>query len=54
MTGWTDAGETFNVTLELVRRGYTEEQIEKLWGGNLLRVMDEAQRSAGKLQKKTA
>ncbi len=39
--GWNDAGETFNVTLELVRRGYTEEQIEKLWGGNLLRVMEE-------------
>jgi membrane dipeptidase len=42
--GWNDASETFNVTLELVRRGYTEEQIEKLWGGNLLRVMDEVQR----------
>jgi membrane dipeptidase len=51
--GWNDASETFNVTLELVRRGYTEEQIEKLWGGNLLRVMDEVQRIAGELQKKT-
>ncbi|HEY6364187.1 MAG TPA: dipeptidase [Candidatus Binatia bacterium] len=49
--GWNDAGETFNVTLELVRRGYTEEQIEKLWGGNLLRVMDEVQRIAAELQK---
>ena len=38
-------------TLELVRRGYTEEQIGKLWGGNLLRVMDEVQRIAGELQK---
>jgi membrane dipeptidase len=27
------------VTLELVRRGYTEEQIGKVWSGNLLRVM---------------
>ena len=25
--GWNSAGETFNVTLELVRRGYTEAQI---------------------------
>jgi membrane dipeptidase len=50
--GWNDAGETFNVTLELVRRGYTEDQIEKLWGGNLLRVMDEVQRIAKELQKK--
>jgi len=39
--GWSDASETFNVTLELVRRGYTEEQIAKIWSGNLLRVMDE-------------
>jgi membrane dipeptidase len=51
--GWNDASETFNVTLELVRRGYIEEQIEKLWGGNLLRVMDEVQRIAAELQRKT-
>jgi membrane dipeptidase len=44
--GWRDASETFNVTLELVRRGYTEEQIEKLWSGNLLRVMEQVQRIA--------
>jgi membrane dipeptidase len=44
VTGWNDASETFNVTLELARRGYREPQIEKLWGGNLLRVMDEVQR----------
>ncbi|MDF0717202.1 dipeptidase [Muricauda sp. 334s03] len=41
--GWSDASETFNVTLELVKRGYTEEEIAKLWGGNLLRVLDEVQ-----------
>ena len=51
VVGWNDASETFNVTLELVRRGYTEPQIEKLWGGNLLRVMDEVQRIAKDLQK---
>jgi membrane dipeptidase len=51
VVGWNDASETFNVTLELVRRGYTEPQIEKLWGGNLLRVMDEVQRIAAELQK---
>jgi membrane dipeptidase len=48
--GWNDAGETFSVTLELVRRGYSEQQIEKLWGGNLLRVMNEVQRIARDLQ----
>ena len=51
VTGWSDASEAFNVTLELVRRGYTEAQIEKLWGGNLLRTMDEVQRIARELQK---
>ncbi|HSI68975.1 MAG TPA: dipeptidase [Gillisia sp.] len=49
--GWNDASETFNVTLELVKRGYTEEEIEKLWGGNLLRVMDEVEEIARELQK---
>src|SRR5262245_14907700 len=51
VVGWNDASETLNVTAELVRRGYTEAQIEKLWGGNLLRVMDEVQRVARELQK---
>ena len=41
--GWSDASETFNVTLEMVRRGYTEAQIAQLWGGNLLRVLSEVQ-----------
>jgi membrane dipeptidase len=49
--GWNDASETFNVTLELVRHGYTEDQIEKLWSGNLLRGMDEVERMARELQK---
>lgn len=44
--GWSDASETFNVTLELVKRGYTEEEIAKLWSGNLLRVLDEVQELA--------
>ncbi|MEM7187324.1 MAG: dipeptidase [Bacteroidota bacterium] len=48
--GWSDASETFNVTLELVRRGYTEAQIDQLWSGNLLRVLDEVQAVAAELQ----
>ena len=43
---WFDAGETFNVTLELVRRGYSRDDIEKLWGGNLLRVWREVEEVA--------
>lgn len=48
--GWEDAGETFNVTLELVKRGYSEEEVDKLWSGNLLRVLDEVQAVAKKIQ----
>ena len=48
--GWNDASETFNVTLELVRRGYSEDEIAKMWSGNLLRVLDEVQRVADEIQ----
>ncbi len=41
IAGWTNAGETLNVTKELVRRGYSQGDIGKLWGGNVMRVMDE-------------
>ncbi len=44
--GWRSATETFNVTLELVRRGYNEEQIAKIWSGNLLRVMERVEQVA--------
>jgi membrane dipeptidase len=48
--GWNSAAETFNVTLELLRRGYTEEQIGKIWSGNLLRVWSEVERVAREIQ----
>jgi len=38
------------VTLELVRIGYTEEEIGMLWSGNLLRVLDEVQAIAANIQ----
>lgn len=44
--GWTGAGETANVTAELLRRGYGEDDIAKLWGENLLRVWREVERVA--------
>ena len=50
VVGWADASETFNVTLELVRRGYSEEEIRKLWGGNLLRAWRETERIAAEMQ----
>ena len=48
--GWKDASETFNVTLELVKRGYSKEEIAKIWSGNLLRVLDRVQAVAQELQ----
>jgi membrane dipeptidase len=50
--GWNSAAEAFNVTLELVRRGYTEEQIGKMWSGNLLRVWGEVEKVSQRLRKK--
>ena len=50
VSGWNDASETFNVTLELVGRGYTDEQIRLLWGGNLLRVWQRAEDVAAQMQ----
>ncbi len=50
VAGWNSAAETFNVTLELVERGYSEEQIGMLWSGNLLRVLDEVQAVAQEIQ----
>ena len=38
------------MTLELVRRGYTEEQIGKIWSGNLLRVWSDAEKVAKEIQ----
>ena len=50
IVGWEDASETMNVTSALRERGYSESEIAKLWGGNLLRVLDEVQEIATKLQ----
>jgi membrane dipeptidase len=36
---WSDTAQNPNITIELVRRGYDRGALEKLWGGNFLRVM---------------
>ena len=46
--GWMDASATLNLTKELVKRGYSQEDINKIWGGNLLRVLDAVQEHAAK------
>ena len=41
------------MTLELVRRGYTKDEIGKIWSGNLLRVWAEVERVAKGIQEGT-
>jgi membrane dipeptidase len=48
--GFNDASESPNVTAELIRRGYSDEDIAKIWGGNLMRVLRENERVAAEIQ----
>jgi membrane dipeptidase len=41
--GWKSVADTRNVTAELIQRGYSDEDIAKLWGGNFLRVWESVQ-----------
>ncbi len=49
--GFNDDSEALNVTIELVRRGYSEKDIRKIWGENLLRVWRDVQKAAAKTPK---
>lgn len=46
ITGWADASQTRNVTAALRKRGFSDADIAKIWGGNLLRVWREVERDA--------
>jgi len=48
--GFNDHSEAHNVTVELLRRGYSEEAIKKIWGGNILRVWRAVEKVAAQLQ----
>jgi len=41
-----DVSQMGNITLELVRRGYTSKEIKKIWGGNLTRVLKAVEEAA--------
>lgn len=43
-----DVSQMGNITQELVKRGYTEEQIDKIWGGNFMRVFRAVEKIAKK------
>ena len=49
LDGCEDVSRLGNITRELCLRGYTEDQIEKIWGGNLLRVFSEAEQISEKI-----
>ena len=48
-----DVSEVMNITIELVRRGYSETDIEKIWGKNLIRAFKDVQAVAESIQTKT-
>jgi membrane dipeptidase len=51
LDGWRDASETRNITLELSRRGYTVEEIGRIWSGNALRVWSQVEEVAAELRR---
>jgi len=48
IVGCNDVSGMIHVTEELIRRGYTDREIEKIWGGNFLRVFQKVLDLAGK------
>lgn len=51
--GVFDVSEVMNITIELAQRGYSEQDIEKIWSGNILRVFAEVQAVAEGIQSQT-
>ena len=45
--GFSNASEALNVTVALIERGYTDDQIKQIWGGNFMRVFRKARSVAG-------
>lgn len=48
LIGCRNTGELINLTMKLLEEGYSEEDIRKIWGGNLMRVMDQVLKFAEK------
>jgi membrane dipeptidase len=48
LSGCSDVSEMFHVTMELLRRGHSEKDIAKIWGGNIMRVLQNAIDAAAK------
>ncbi len=52
LTDCPDVSQFPNITYELLKRGYSEDDIRKIWGGNLFRVFKEVEMVAGTLAEK--
>jgi membrane dipeptidase len=39
-----DVSQMKNLTIEMLRRGYSRKELEKIWGGNVMRVLGEVER----------
>ncbi|MHA1612013.1 MAG: dipeptidase [Promethearchaeota archaeon] len=46
LDGWMDASECFNITLELVKRGYSKEDLEQIWSRNILQLWENVEKAA--------
>ena len=46
LIGWEDVADSVNVTFEMAGRGFSEDEIAAIWGGNLLRVWRRARELA--------
>ncbi|MBK1876948.1 dipeptidase [Pelagicoccus mobilis] len=45
-----DIGQMMPITIEMLRRGYTEEDLRKFWGANVMRVLDACEEYAKGLE----
>jgi membrane dipeptidase len=45
--GCRSVAEMKNITIELLRHGYSRADIEMIWGGNIMRIFREVQEAAG-------
>ncbi|MBI5008091.1 MAG: membrane dipeptidase [Bacteroidia bacterium] len=46
--GCKSAAEVKNITIELLRRGYSKKDIKKIWSGNIMRVLRQVEKAAEK------
>ena len=53
LQGCKGDNDLINLTIKMIEKGYTEEDLRKIWGGNLLRVMKQVQEAPLLFSEKT-